>query len=272
MLPAGVARSSPSGIQGWCLPAAIVLGASDFWYCGFFRPLLLHMGSWPMVLIQWVCLAIRLYQHGDGWNLVWPTSLAAPILRRLPAPSDCVDSILATSAQPRHDATWLRDPTPGKLLLGSVSRELQSPSKPATISLHERDSASRHSVGCLQPVGPSQSDAKRALRILVAGNRSSSPSLARLTFTPWTKDDSGRLGQAPLSPGHCVRPGGGVSVLGVRFSSAWCCAPSENYTTLHHLCATTSLGNNASHGLLRQACGLMPHAVRSLCWPLCSTI
>ena len=272
MLPAGVARSSPSGIQGWCLPAAIVLGASDFWYCGFFRPLLLHMGSWPMVLIQWVCLAIRLYQHGDGWNLVWPTSLAAPILRRLPAPSDCVDSILATSAQPRHDATWLRDPTPGKLLLGSVSRELQAlRSQPLSVCTRGTQPAGTplvvYSLSDLPKATPSVHCAYWSL-----GNRSSSPSLARLTFTPWTKDDSGRFGQAPLSPGHCVRPGGGVSVLGVRFSSAWCCAPSENYTTLHHLCATTSLGNNASHGLLRQACGLMPHAVRSLCWPLCSTI
>ena len=89
----------------------------------------------------------------------------------------------------------------------------------------------------------------------------SSLPLARLTSTPWTKVGYDGHGLAPLPwvlDGQLRNglPQARAPVLGVRFSSAWCCATSENCAPLHSP-AITSLGNSACHGPLRQAYGLM---------------
>ena len=47
--------------------------------------------------------------------------------------------------------------------------------QPATISLYGRESASMPTAGRHWPVGPSQSDAKRALRTLVTGDSNTKP-------------------------------------------------------------------------------------------------
>ena len=86
----------------------------------------------------------------------------------------------------------------------------------------------------------------------------SSLPLARLTSTPWTKVGYDGHGLAPLPwvlDGQLGtgRPQARAPVLGVRFSSAWCCAPCANCTPLHPTHAITSLGSSASHGSLSPA-------------------
>ena len=213
------------------------------------------MGSWPMVLIQWVCLAIRLYLHGDGLNLVWLTSSAALILRRLPAPSECADSILATSTQPRHEVTWLRDLTPGKPLLGSVSRELYAiRSQPLSVCMGGNQPVCTLLVviglSDLHKVTPSVHCAYWSL-----GIRTLSP-------TPWIEVSGSGHGSVPLLRVLSGRlgsrlPQARAPVLGVRFSSAWCCAPSENHVPLHLPDPATSLGSYVGYGFMCAAPGLM---------------
>ena len=69
----------------------------------------------------------------------------------------------------------------------------------------------------------------------------SSLPLARLTSTPWTKVGYDGHGLAPLPwvlDGQLRNglPQARAPVLGVRFSSAWCCAPSASCPTAPHPC------------------------------------
>ena len=158
--------------------------------------------------------------------------------------------------------TWLRDLMPGKPLLGSVSRELYAIcSQPQSVCTGGNQPVCPLLVviglSDLHKVTPSVHCAHWSL-----GIRTLSPSLARWTSTPWTEVSGSGRGPVPLLRVLSGRlgsrlPQARAPVLGVRFSSAWCCAPSENHVPLHPPDPATSLGSYVGHGFMCAAPGLM---------------